>query len=410
MGAPLLAVSNARRWTIMWLLFAASLINYFDRSTLAFAMPLIAKDFNLDAAKQGLVVSAFFWTYTYLQIPVGLCADRFNLRWLYAGAFVIWSIAQGLTGFAGSIAMLIGCRMLLGIGESIYLVGGTKVVSLYFPLSQRGLPCGLFDAGTRTGLVLEGLTIGLLLTAFGWRTTFIIVGFAALIWLLPWFLATPTQMRDTAPGVERARFTWRQFGTILRSRDLLGVLVGFFCFDYYWSFLITWLPSYFVNVRHVTILEAGIRASLPFLVFGICQPLGGWIADRLIRRGWESGRARKLIISVAFLSGLLIIPAAYTTSKDFALLLISGGCLVGLSAANQLVLLQSCTPPKETGLAVGIYNFVGNMAGIVQPLITGLVIKLSGGSYTLAFVLAAVMLAASTLSYWFIVGKTKEAK
>jgi MFS family permease len=388
----------------VWLLFAASLINYFDRQTLAYAMPLLAKDFGLDAVQQAVVFSAFFWTYTYLQIPMGFCADRFNMRWLYAGAFVVWSVAQGLTGLAGSLAMLIGCRMLLGIGESIYLVGGTKVVSLFFPLSQRGLPCGLFDAGTRTGLVLEGLSIGLLLSAFGWRTTFIMVGFAALIWLIPWFLATPAQMRDTAPGVERPRFTWQQFGSLLRSRDLLGVLLGFFCFDYYWYFLITWLPSYFVNVRHVTILEAGIRASLPFLVFGICQPLGGWVADRMIQRGWEPARARKTIISVAFFSGLLLIPAAYTTSKDVALLLIMGGCLVGLSTANQLVLLQGCTPSKEIGLAVGIYNFVGNMAGIVQPLVTGLVIKLSGGSYTLAFVLAAVMLAASTLSYWFIVG------
>ncbi|PYI82686.1 MAG: hypothetical protein DME26_16845 [Verrucomicrobia bacterium] len=307
--------------------------------------------------------------------------------------------------------MLIGCRIVLGIGESIYLVGGTKAISLFFPLSQRGLPCGLFDSGTRTGLVLEGLTIGWLLQTFGWRTTFIIIGFAALVWLVPWFLVTPAQMRDpsSVTADERLRLTWGEFATLLRNRDLLGVLLGFFCFDYYWYFLITWLPSYFMNVRHVTILEAGIRASLPFLVFGVCQPLGGWLADHLIRRGWEPARTRKAIISVAFLSGLLIIPAAYTTNKDTALLLIMGGCLVGLSAANQLVLLQGCTPPKEVGLAVGVYNFVGNMAGIVQPLITGLVIKLSGGSYTLAFVLAAVMLAASPFSYWLIVGPQKSA-
>lgn len=404
--SALIAVSNKRRWTIVWLLFAASLINYFDRQTLAYAMPLLAKDFRLDEVQQGLLMSAFFWTYTALQIPIGLWADRVNLRWLYAGAFALWSFAQGLTGFAGSIGMLIACRMLLGIGESIYLVGGTKVVSLLFPLSQRGLPCGLFDAGTRTGLVLEGLTIGFLLQAFGWRTTFIVVGFAAFIWLVPWFLATPSQMRDTraAGEPERPRITWSEFATLLRSRDLLGVLLGFFCFDYYWYFLISWLPNYFVTVRHVTILEAGIRASLPFLVFGICQPLGGWIADRLIRRGWDPARTRKMIISFAFLSGLLIIPAAYTTSKDVALLLISGGCLVGLSAANQLVLLQGCTPPRQVGLAVGVYNFVGNIAGILAPIITGFVIKFSGGSYTAAFIVAAVMLAASQLSYWFIVG------
>jgi len=403
-----LDVSNARRWTIVWLLFAASLINYFDRQTLSYALPLLAKDFQLDKAMQGLVVSAFFWTYTSLQIPIGLCADRFNLRWLYAGAFALWSLAQGLTGFAGSVAMLIGCRMLLGIGESIYLVGGTKVVSLLFPLSQRGLPCGLFDAGTRTGLVLEGLTIGWLLQTFGWRATFSFVGFAALLWLLPWFLATPARMRDTSAGADRQRLSWKQFAALLRNRDLLGVLIGFFCFDYYWYFLITWLPSYFVDVRHVTILEAGIRASLPFLVFGICQPLGGWIADHLIRRGWSPARTRKAIISLAFLSGLLIIPAASTTSKDVALLLIMGGCLVGLSTANQMVLLQGCTPPKQIGLAVGVYNSVGNIAGMLQPVVTGFVIKITG-SYTPAFILASAMLAASSLSYWFIVGESKNA-
>jgi MFS family permease len=408
----LIAMSNRRRWTIVWLLFAASLINYFDRQTLAYAMPLLAKDFHLNEVQQGFLMSAFFWTYTALQIPIGLCADRVNLRWLYAGAFAVWSFAQGLTGFAGSFGVLIACRMLLGIGESIYLVGGTKVVSLFFPLSQRGLPCGLFDAGTRTGLVLEGLTIGLLLQTLGWRKTFIIVGFAAFVWLLPWFLATPREMREVSPTAvtERTRFTWSGFATLLRNRDLLGVLLGFFCFDYYWYFLINWLPNYFVKVRGVTILEAGIRASLPFVVFGICQPLGGWLADRLIRRGWDPARTRKLIISFAFMSGLLIIPAAFTTSKDMALLLIAGGCLVGLSAANQLVLLQSCTPPKELGLAVGVYNSVGNIAGILAPIITGLVIKFSGGSYTAAFVVAAVMLAVSQLSYWFIVGPLRDQR
>src|SRR3989442_4439183 len=401
-----LDVTNARRWTIVWLLFAAALINSCARQALAYPLPLLANAFPRGTALQGLVVSAFFWTYTTLQIPIGLCADRINLRWLYAGAFALWSLAQGLTGFAGSVAMLLGCRMLLGIGESIYLVGGTKVVSLLFPLSQRGLPCGLFDAGTRSGLVLEGLTIGWLLQTFGWRTTFAVVGFAALIWLLPWFLATPAQMRDTSAGAGRPRFTWKQFAALLRNHDLLGVLLGFFCFDYYWYFLITWLPSYFVDVRHVTILEAGIRAYLPFLGFCVCQPLGGWIADRLIRQGWDPARTTKAIINVAFLSGLLIIQVAATTSKDVALLLIMGGCLVGLSTANQMVLLQGCTPPEQVGLAVGVYNSVGNIAGMCQPIVTGFVIKLTG-SYTPAFVLAAAMLAASSLSYWYIVGELK---
>lgn len=408
--API-AVSNKRRWTIVWLLFAASLINYFDRQTLSFALPILGKEFNLDPVQKGWIASAFFWTYALMQIPMGLCVDRFNLRWVYAGAFALWSFAQGITGFAGSLWMLIVCRMLLGIGESIYLVGGTKIVSLFFPLSQRGLPCGIFDAGTRTGLVLEGLTIGWMLNKFGWRVTFAIVGFAAFIWLVPWFLATPARMRDASAGdPPREQLTWNAVGTLLRNRDFLGVLIGFFCFDYYWYFLITWLPSYLYDVRQLTILKSAIYTSLPMLVFGVCQPLGGWISDRLVSQGRDPAVVRKGIITVAFLSGLLIIPAAHVDNANVALALIMGGCLVGLSAANQLLLLQACSPPKKIGLAVGVYNFVGNIAGILAPPITGLAIKLSGGSYTSAFVLAAVMLAASVLSYWLIVGPMRERR
>src|SRR5688572_15565437 len=110
-------VSNRRRWTIVWLLFGASMINYFDRQTLSFALPLVSKEFNLDPVQKGLLSSAFFWSYALMQIPIGLCADRFNIRWLYAGAFALWSLAQGLTGFVGSVGTLIACRIVLGLGE-----------------------------------------------------------------------------------------------------------------------------------------------------------------------------------------------------------------------------------------------------------------------------------------------------
>src|SRR5947207_10064 len=139
--APSHADAVARRWIIVGLLFTASLINYFDRATLSFALPLISKTLRLGPEAKGVLLSAFFWSYALMQIPMGLCADRLNLRWLYAGAFVLWSVAQGLTGFATTLGMLIFFRVILGIGEAIYLPGGTKIVSLLFSPSERGLPC-----------------------------------------------------------------------------------------------------------------------------------------------------------------------------------------------------------------------------------------------------------------------------
>jgi MFS transporter, ACS family, D-galactonate transporter len=414
------SVSDARRWGIVGLLFLASMINYFDRATISFALPFIGKTLNLGPEAKGVLLSSFFWSYALMQIPMGLCADRVNLRWFYAGAFVLWSIAQGLTGFATTLAMLIFFRILLGIGEAIYLPGGTKIVSILFPPSARGLPCGIFDFGTRTGLVLEGLLVPWLIKNYGWQTTFRVIGFTALLWLIPWIWTTPRQLRgarvttetDPAVSAQRNRERRQSIPSWLvqkGARNLFGICLGFFFFDYYWYLLVTWLPDYLVTVRQMTIIKAGIYASLPFLVFGASQPIGGWIADRLVAAGWDETRIRKGIITVAFLTGLLLIPAAHVTNANMAIAFIIGGCLVGLSTANMLVILQYCAPPNEVGLWTGIYNFVGNIAGILAPLATGFIIKATG-SYTPAFVLAAVAIAAGQFSFWFIVGPLRQKR
>jgi ACS family D-galactonate transporter-like MFS transporter len=391
------------RWAIVGLLFTASLINYFDRATISFALPLISTELHLGPEAKGVLLSAFFWSYTLMQIPMGLLADRVNLRWLYAGAFALWSLSQGLMGLATGLGSLIAFRVLLGIGEAIYLPGGSRIVSLLFPPAERGLPCGLFDAGTRTGLVVEGVLVPFMLTHYGWRTTFMFVGFAALAWLLPWFSITPKNLRvsSTATAVP-ARFS-TSFAALLTNRNLLGVCLGFFCFDYYWYFLVNWLPDYLVTARGLTIVKAGIFAALPYFVFGASEPIGGWIADRLIRVGYDETRVRKAIVTVAFLMGLFLIPAARVNTPGTAVMLIIGGCLVGLATGNLLVILQSCAPPEEIGLWTGVYNTVGNIAGIISPIITGFLIAKTG-SYTPPFILAAALLAVGPLAYWFIVG------
>lgn len=407
---PALLVTNARRWTIVGLLFTASLINYFDRATISFALPLISTELHLGPEAKGVLLSAFFWSYALLQIPMGVLADRVNLRWLYAAAFTLWSVSQGLIGLATGLGTLIAFRVLLGVGEAIYLPGGSKIVSLLFRPSERGLPCGLFDAGTRTGLVIEGVLVPWMLVHYGWRATFSVVGFAALLWLVPWFMATPGQLRAEAPAQpkpDRPGFV-QTVTALVTNRNLLGICLGFFCFDYYWYFLVSWLPDYLVTVRGLTMMKAGIYAALPYFVFGASEPIGGWIADRLIRAGWDETRARKGIVTIAFLTGLLLIPAARVSTPGAAVALIVGGCLVGLATGNLLVILQSCAPPAEIGLWTGIYNFVGNIAGILSPLITGFLIAQTG-SYTPPFVLAAALIAVGPLAFWLIVGDLKSA-
>ncbi len=416
LGTDAPGVSNARRWAIVGMLFTASLINYFDRATVSFALPAISRELGLGPEAKGVLLSAFFWSYALMQIPIGLVADRLNLRWVYAGAFALWSVSQGLTGFAGSLAVLIFFRILLGIGESIYLPGGTKIVSILFSAAERGLPSGLFDFGTRTGLFLEGIIIPWMIIHYGWRKMFWLVGFWALLWLVPWLAVFPGRLprRATAgaglstpeASTEKPRQTLQGLFALLRNRNLMGICLGFFCFDYYWYLLVTWLPDYLVTVRHFSLVSAGLSAAPIYMLFGVCEPFGGWLADFLIRRGWDATRTRKGIVTFAFLTSLLLIPAARVESRSAAVALILGAALVGLSTGNLLVILQSCAPPEEVGVWTGYENFAGNIAGIIAPLLTGFLISRTG-SYFPGFALGPAILITGLLAYWLIVGELR---
>src|SRR2546427_2168215 len=137
-------MSSVRRWSIVILVFIVSLVNYLDRATVSIGLPLISKDLHLGPATEGVLLSAFFWSYALMQVPIGWCSDRLNLRWLYAGAFVLWSLAQGLTGLAAGLTALLLFRVLPGGGETPYLPWGSEVLRLLFPVADRGLALGFF--------------------------------------------------------------------------------------------------------------------------------------------------------------------------------------------------------------------------------------------------------------------------
>ena len=403
--------SNRHRWTIVGLLFTASLINYLDRATISFALPLISRDLHLTPETKGLLLSSFFWSYALMQIPMGWCADRLNLRWLYAGTFALWSLSQGLTGLADGLGALIGFRILLGIGESVYLPGGTKIITQLFAAKERGLPSGLFDLGTRMGLVFGGVLIPWLLVRHGWRHTFLLLGFAGLFWLVPWFFVFPRYTQPVNKGVTSPssakpfRIRWNA----LLNRNLLGICMGFFCFDYYWYVMVTWLPDYLVTVRRLTIIQAGFYASLAFFVFGVAEPIGGWMADSLIRRGWDETRTRKGIVTGAFFTSLLLIAAMRTSDTPMAIGLLIGASLVGLASGNLLVILQCCAPFEKVGIWTGAGNCFGNLGGIIASLAVGLLVKRSS-SYIPGFELAVIVLLVGLFAYWFVVGELKPGR
>jgi MFS family permease len=387
------------------------LLNYLDRASIAVALPAVSTELALGPTSKGLLLSAFFWSYTVMQLPVGWFADRYALRWLYAGMFALWSLACGLTGLAGSLATLIGLRVALGIGESIYLPASTKIVGSLFEPRHRGLPSGTFISGTRAGLTLGTLLLAWLVVYFGWRKMFFIVGFSGFVWLIPWLLIFPGEPpnRRKTPSHPRLKGGRCHAGGWTLNRNLAGLSIGLFCLNYYFYPLITWLPQYFVEARKFTLFQAGVYGSLSYAIFGLSEPLGGWIADRLISLGWDEARTRKGIITIAAAAGLLLIPAMLVSGRTTAIVLLGGASLVGLSTGNFLAILQFCAPQEEIGVWTGIVNVVGNLAGVIAPLTIGILISRTG-SYVPGFALGSILLAFGVLPYWVVLKSAAPAE
>jgi nitrate/nitrite transporter NarK len=182
--------------------------------------------------------------------------------------------------------------------------------------------------------------------------------------------------------------------------------VAHISYGYYWYLLVTWLPDYLVVSRHLPLQKAGAYAAIPYTIYAIAEPVGGWMADQLVRRGWGEMRSRKVIITFAYSSSLMFLLVGHVQNDRTAIMLIGGGALVGLSSGNILAMAQRLAPPDEVGLWSGVLNAFGNISGIVAPITTGLIIARTG-SYYPAFVVSVFVLIVALPLYWFLLKDRK---
>ncbi|HUO32581.1 MAG TPA: MFS transporter, partial [Bryobacteraceae bacterium] len=244
---------SGAQWAVLSLLVLSIFINYIDRGNLSIAGPLLMQPkanggLGLDPARLGSLLSAFFWTYALFQLlgVVGLLLDRFDVSWVYAAAYLLWSAATAATGLATGFVMLFSLRLLLGMGESAAYPSYSKIFATHFPEHHRGLANAFIDAGSKFGPALGTLVGGLLMARFGWRPFFFVLGAVSLAWLVPWLKWMPRGKGTivlhhvASPPVVR----------ILKERSAWGSFGGLFCGNYYWYFLLTWLPTYMVMELH----------------------------------------------------------------------------------------------------------------------------------------------------------------
>ena len=171
---------SRKEWRILALLVISGFLNYFDRANLSAGATNIQRDLGFTNYQLGLLLSAFFWTYAACQLLglSGWLVDRFNVGWILAGGFLLWSGATAITGAAHAFAVVFALRLVLGAGESIAYPSYSRILANHYPEHHRGLANALIDAGTKCGPALGTLLGGLLIVQYGWRAFFLRTGYA----------------------------------------------------------------------------------------------------------------------------------------------------------------------------------------------------------------------------------------
>lgn len=379
-----------RRWFIAGMLFLAAVLNYVDKNTLSLLAPTIQADLKLSDRHYANIQNAFQIAYTIALLASGAIVDRLGPRISMALFVGWWSVANVFTSAARSLASLSIFRFLLGLGEAGNWTASPKTVSEWFPPKERGLAIGIYTAGTPIGMTLAPLFIIWLAGVWGWRSTFIVTGLLGLAWLAPWLLiyrtttpglaiASPQNCTSTEPG-----WSWRQ---ALARPEVWCLLIGRMLSDPVWFFYQNWYPKYLVSARELTQTQVKITWIM-FLAAGIGSIVGGWLAGRLVRRGFAAPRARLMVMLGCALFMPLSPMVATAASMNLSLAIASVIVLAHLAwLANISALVVDVVPAPSLGTVFGIVAAGSSLGAIAMNDLVARLVK--DYSYSIWYVIAA---------------------
>jgi len=423
------------RYGIIALIFIITTINYADRATFSIAGASASAELGLSSVQTGFVLSAFAWAYVIAQIPGGALLDRFGTKRIYAGAIALWSVLtalQGLTGLiagVSAVAMLFALRFLVGAAEAPSFPGNARLVAAWFPGPERGTASAIFNSAQYFSLVAFAPLMGWLVHDFGWRAVFWVMGAIGLAAtaLFVRYIHSPVRhpkinaaelahieaggglirMEDAANRPQA--FSWTNLRQLLANRMLLGIYLGQYCINVLTYFFVTWFPIYLVKERGLNIMEAGFAAAAPALCGFAGGLLGGFASDLILKRTGSVDLARKGPVTVGMLLATLIIACVWVEQEWLVIVLMAVAFFGKGIASLGWAVMADVAPKQLAGLASGVFNMFGNIAGIVTPIVVGYIVAATG-SFDWALVFVGAHCVLTIVAFLFVVGPIKRVE
>ena len=399
-----------RRGWIALLLFTVVIINYMDRIALSVASKSIAAEFGFSPIQMGYLFSAFLWTYVLCLIPFGLVAEEIGAKRMISGGIAIWSAATAATSLTAGFASIFGARLVMGASEATTFPACGRVIRDWFPEKERGRVTTLFNGGSSAGPAIGAVATAALITSFGWRVAFVVLGAVGFVWLAVWhawygepesvaWLGAAEKNKIVAErnGVSEIAASEETLPSslsyLLSQKTLWGLVISQACLVYTAYLFLTWLPTFLQSTRELTTLNTGYLTAVPYLAAMALSVTIGWFSDRtLSSAAIRAGKRRNFIAAMALLSmTILLAPVAKEVWELLAILVLAltgsiTGAGLNFTLANDL--LRS---PRDVSRVFAITSVGGNLFGLIAPIVTGYIVAGSGG-YTWAFRVAAMLL------------------
>jgi MFS transporter, ACS family, D-galactonate transporter len=385
------------------LLVVSVFINYVDRGNLSVAAPLIKNELGISASQLGILLSAFFWTYTLMLFVCGCFVDRFDPSRVLALGYLVWSLATAATGIVRGFAMLLLMRLILGTGESVAFPCYSKILARHVPEHYRGFANGVICAGMKLGPAGGTLGAGLLMANYGWRPVFLGIALVSLVWLPAWMKLMPRAERQAHSAGASPRML-----DILQQRPFWATAAGAFCCAYPLYFTITWLPFYLVHDQHLSLQNMVYIAALYYTVDAAAALATGCVTDFWIRRDVSAGVMRKTAMALGWTTAAIgLLGCSSAGPHSYLAWLMIAGVGLGTGNANFWAFTQTLAGPRAVGRWAGLQNGFGNLAGVIGPALTGFTVDWTG-HFQLAIGITAGVCLLGVLVWLFLVGEFRQ--
>jgi len=415
------------RWYIIVLIFIATVINYIDRTAFALLWPEMGKDLGMDKSDYAIMLNVFMACYAIGKFASGKLYDAIGTRLGFTVSIIVWSLASAFHAFARGLISLSIFRGLLGVGEAGNWPGAVKSNGEWFPVKERATAQGIFNAGASIGNVIAPFVIVFLYAKFGWKTTYIILGAIGMLWVIPWLFlnkSTPekhpwvtekernlilsSRIDDIDEGEKGKSLS---VGKILSFKQPWGVLLCRFFIEPIWWFFAGWMPIYLNDKFNLSIEEIASTMWISYLMAALGSILGGMFAGTLMKKR-SVDFSRKATITVG---GLLILAAfvgiiSFVREDNFmTFIYLAGVALFGFQFA--IGNIQTISSDLFRGPSVGtLAGLAGTVAAISPMIMNWFVGKITGSSYTPAFIAICVSVVLGVVSIFILINRIEPVR